>query len=195
MAAGRHFGKRKISITQPLLQKSSPNLVCWWPWSARNVRDVILGYNKIQDGGQTPSWKTENRNNSTAIWDIVTEFGTVVGIHSPQRAVTSFFTLNKIQDGGRPPFWKKENLHNSAGIWDIFTKFGVLVAMDSPQRPVMSFLGYNKIKTKSQMTAGKFQMAVSAMVHPIHFMFGSRVNMIQTTIIKQQIFILKKLPF
>jgi len=37
----------------------------------------------------------------------------------------------------------------------------VLVAMDSPQRPVMSFLGYNKIKTKSQMVAGKFQMAMS----------------------------------
>jgi len=29
------------------------------------------------------------------------------------------------------------------------------------------------------------------MVYPIHFMFGSRVNMIQTTIIKQQIFTLK----
>ena len=63
--------------------------------------------------------------------------------------------------------------------------------MDSAQRPVMSFLGYNKIKTKSLMAAGKFQMAMShhAMVHPIHFMFSSRVNMIQTTIIKQQIFI------
>jgi len=36
---------------------------------------------------------------------------------------------------------------------------------------------------------------VSAMVHPIHFMFGSRVNMIQTTIIKQQIFILKNCRF
>ena len=29
------------------------------------------------------------------------------------------------------------------------------------------------------------------MVHRIHFVFGSRANMIQTTIIKQQIFILK----
>ena len=116
-------------------------------------------YNEIQDGGRPPSWKTENRNNSTAIWDIVTKFGTVVGMDSPQRAVASLFTVNKIQDGGWPPFWKKENLHNSAGIWDIFTKFGVLVAMDSPQCPVMSFLGYNKIK--SQMAAGKFQMAMS----------------------------------
>jgi len=31
MAAGRHFEKKKIAITQPLFQLSSPNLVCWWP--------------------------------------------------------------------------------------------------------------------------------------------------------------------
>jgi len=42
MAAGRHFGKRKIAITQPLFQTSSPNLVRWWPWTARNVVDVML---------------------------------------------------------------------------------------------------------------------------------------------------------
>ena len=120
---------------------------------------LFWGYDKIQDGGRPPSLKTENRNNSTAIWDIVNKFGMVVGMDSPQRAVTLFFALNKIQDGGRPPFWKKENLHNSAGIWDNFTKFGVLVAMDDPQRPVMSFLGYTKIK--SHMAAGKFQMAMS----------------------------------
>ena len=125
---------------------------------------LFLGYNKIQDGGRPPIWKTENRNNSTNIWDIVIKFGMVVGMDSPQRAVTSLFALSKIQDGGRPPFWKKENLHKSAGIWDMLSfahQIAVLLAVDSAQRPVMSFLGYNKIKTKSQMAAGKFQMAMS----------------------------------
>ena len=94
----------------------------------------ITRLDQIQDGGRLPSWKTENCNNSTAIWDIVIKFGKVVGMDSPQRAVTSLFTVNKIQDGGWPPFWKKENRHNSAPIADILTKFGVLVAMVSPQR-------------------------------------------------------------
>jgi len=88
----------------------------------------------------------KNNFNSAAVWAIVTKFGTMVDMDSPQRAVTSFLTCNKIQDGGRPPFWKKENVHNSAAIWDIFTKFGTLVAIDSPQRPPMSFLGYNKFQ-------------------------------------------------
>ena len=69
---------------------------------------------------------------------------------SPQRAVTSLFTVNKIQDGSRPPFWKKENRHISAAVPDIFTKFGMLVAMVSPQRAVMSLLGYTKIQDDGQ---------------------------------------------
>ena len=73
-------------------------------------------------------------------------FGTVVGMDSPQRAVTSFFTVSKIQDGGRPPFWKKENRHNSAAIADILAKFGVLVAVVSPQHAVMLYWGYTKIQ-------------------------------------------------
>ena len=79
--------------------------------------------------------KTENRNNSANIWDIVTKFGTLVEMGSPQRVVMSPLTCNKIRDGGRPPFWKKENVHNSAAIWVIFPKFGLLMAMDSAQRP------------------------------------------------------------
>ena len=114
--------------------------------------------------------------------------------------VTSFLTGNKNQDGGRPPFWTKENLHNSAAIWDIFTKFGVLEAMDSPQHGVMSFLGYNKIQDQIQdggqpPSSKSSNGHISATLHPIHFMFVSRVNMIQTAIIKQQIFILKNCRF
>jgi len=93
----------------------------------------------------TQSKMAENRNSAT-VWDIVTNFGKVVDMDSPQRAVTPFWPVSKIQDGGRPPIWKKENRHNSAAISDIFTKFGVLVVMDSPQRSLMSFLGYNKIQ-------------------------------------------------
>ena len=39
----RKINKRKIAITQPLLQISLPNLVCWWPWSARNVLLCYFG--------------------------------------------------------------------------------------------------------------------------------------------------------
>ena len=34
---GRHFEKRKMSITQPIFEISSPNLVWWWPWTSRIV--------------------------------------------------------------------------------------------------------------------------------------------------------------
>ena len=85
--------------------------------------------------------KKENRNNSAAIWAIVTKFGTVVDMGSPQRAVTPILTCIKIQDGCRPPSWKKENRHISAAFWDIFTKFGVRVRTDSTQRAVTSFWG------------------------------------------------------
>ena len=136
------FWKRKIAITQPPFQISSPDLVCWWPGTASPQSPLMsfLGYSKIQDGGWPPFWKTENGNNSATIWDIVTIFGTVVYMDSPQPAVTSFLTGNEIQDGGRPPFWKMENRHNSAAIWDIFTKFGTQVDMDRPHRAVTSFL-------------------------------------------------------
>ena len=79
------------------------------------------------------------RNNSAADWDIVTKFGKVVDMDSPQHAVTLFLTFVKIQDGGRPPSWKKENHHILAAFWDIFTKFGVQLPTDSPQRAVTSF--------------------------------------------------------
>jgi len=46
----------------------------------------------------------ENRHNSTAISDILTKFGVLVAMVSPQRVVMSFLCYNKIQDGGRPPF-------------------------------------------------------------------------------------------
>jgi len=45
--------------------------------------------NKIQDGGGRHFEKTENRNNSAAVWDIVTKFGNIVDMDSPERAVTS----------------------------------------------------------------------------------------------------------
>ena len=44
--------------------------------------------------------KTENRNNSAAVSAIVTKFGVVVDMDSPQRVVTPFLTCIKIQDGG-----------------------------------------------------------------------------------------------
>jgi len=37
MAAGRQLEKRKIAISQPLFEISSPNLVCWWTLAARTV--------------------------------------------------------------------------------------------------------------------------------------------------------------
>jgi len=49
----------------------------------------------------TKSKMAENRNNSAAIWDIVTKFRTLVDMDSPQRAVTSFLThkISKMADG------------------------------------------------------------------------------------------------
>ena len=57
MATGRHFAKRKIAITQPLFEISSPNLVCWWPGQPATFIMSLLAYNKIQDGGRPPFWK------------------------------------------------------------------------------------------------------------------------------------------
>jgi len=81
----------------------------------------------------------------------------------------------------------------------MFTKFGVLVAMDSPQCPVMSFLGYNKIQDQIQdggrPPSWKISNGhISAMVHPIHFMFGSSVNMTNCDNKTASIYIIK-LPF
>jgi len=45
----------------------------------------------------------ENRHNSADIAGILTKFGVLVAVVSPQRAVMLFWDYNKIQDGGRPP--------------------------------------------------------------------------------------------
>ena len=79
-------------VGQPLFQTSGVQLPVDSPQRAVTS---ILGYNKIQDGGRPPFWKTENRNNSAATWGTVTKFGTVVDMDSPQRAVTPFLTLSK----------------------------------------------------------------------------------------------------
>ena len=125
MTAGRHFEKdnrHNSAVIWDIFTKFGMLMAMGIP---QRPRMSFLGYNKIQDGGQPYSWKTENRTNSGAVWDIVTKFGTMVDIDSLQPAV-----------------------HNSAAIWVIFTKFGMLVAMDSPQRPLigLSLLGYNKIQ-------------------------------------------------
>jgi len=62
---------------------------------------------QIQDGGGPPFWKKENRNNSAAIWDIITKFGTVVDMDSPQRAVTSFWPVTKSKMAAGPHLKKK----------------------------------------------------------------------------------------
>ena len=92
------------------------------------------------------------RNNSAADWDIVSKFGKMEDMDSPERAVTPFLTFIKIQDGGRPPSWKKENRHISVAFWVIFTKFGVLVPTDSPQQKPWLHFGAT---TKSNMAAGR----------------------------------------
>jgi len=51
--------------------------------------------NQIQDGGGRQFWKTENCNNSAAVWDFVTKFGQMTDMDSPQRAMTSLLTLTK----------------------------------------------------------------------------------------------------
>ena len=70
MSAGRHLEKRKITISQPLFQVSSPNLVCCWTLAARTVH--LYDYNKIRDGGRRHFEKAENRKISTAISDVFT---------------------------------------------------------------------------------------------------------------------------
>jgi len=100
-----------MSITQPLFQISSPNLVCLWHWTTRNVPDVTFGLQ------QNPRWrpaailkrtaailKKENVHNSDAFSDTFTKFGTLVAMGNPQRPRMSLLGYNKIQDGGRPPF-------------------------------------------------------------------------------------------
>ena len=50
-----------------------------------------------------PFWKKENRHNSAAIVAILTKFGVLMAVVSPQRAVMLLWGYNEIQDGGRPP--------------------------------------------------------------------------------------------
>jgi len=112
----------------------------WYAGSHRQPAtspDVIIGLQQSPRLRPAAILKKENCNNSATIWAIVTKFGMVVDMDSPQRAVTSFLTCNKIQDGDRPPFWKMENRRNAAVIWVIVAKFGVLVTMDHGQ-PTMS---------------------------------------------------------
>ena len=105
---------------------------------------------QIQDGGRPPFWKTENGNNSAAVWAIAIKFGVMVDMDSLQRALTSFLTCIKFKISACRHFEKKENSHNWAAISDIYAKFGVLVALHNLQRPVMSFFGYNKIQDQIQ---------------------------------------------
>ena len=94
--------------------------------------------------------KKENRNNSAAIWVIVTKFGVMVDMDSPQRAVTPFFDLYQNPIWRPAAILKKENRHNSAAVSDIFTKFGALVVIGSPQRAWRHFWA----KAKSKMASG-----------------------------------------
>ena len=135
-------------------------------------RISFLGYNKIQDGGRARFWKTENPNNSSAVWAIVIKFGMMVDMDSPQRAVTSFSTLSNPRWRPATILKKKENRHNSAAISDIFAKFGVLVAIHNLQRPVMSFFGYNKIQDQIQdggrpPFSPKIESGITPMLHKI----------------------------
>jgi len=42
--------------------------------SAQRPRMWLFGYNKVQDGGILPYWKTDHHNNSPAVSDIVEKF-------------------------------------------------------------------------------------------------------------------------
>jgi len=69
------------------------------------VGGLKIKSNQIKDGGGRYLGKRKITNLAT-VWAIVTKFGMMVDMDSPQRAVTSLLTSDKIQDGGRPPYWK-----------------------------------------------------------------------------------------
>jgi len=136
----------------------------------------FLCYNKSKmAAGHHFEKKTENRNNSAAIWGIVTKFGMLVDMDSPQRAVTSFLTGNNIQDGGRPPFWKKKIFINQP-LFQIIHQiwYAAWTARNVPD----AFLGYNKIQDDSWPPFWKTENRNnSAAIWDVFTNFGTQVDM------------------
>jgi len=161
MADGRHFEKRKMSITQPLFEISSPNLVRWWPCTSRSVPVChFWAITKFKMAADRHFGKRKIAITRPP-FELLLPFFTMIDMDSAQRAVTYFWPVTKSKMANGRHFEKKENVHNSAAFWDIFTKFVTLVAMDSPQCPRMSFLGYNEIqdeKRKIAITRPPFEM-------------------------------------
>ena len=80
---GRHLEKRKIAIWD-IFTKFGTQVAMDSP---QRPLTSLLGYNKIQDGGRPPIGKTENRKNSTAIWDVFTN-SEIYSLTKPQILLT-----------------------------------------------------------------------------------------------------------
>jgi len=133
-----------------------------------------------------------NRNNSAAIWAIVTKFGLMVDMDSPRRAVTPFLTYIKIKmaagchlEKGKSPYlsrflrhlyqiWCAGTYGQSAACRD--AKFYVMVDMDSSQRAVTPFLTCIKIQDGGRPPSlKKKNRHISAAFWDIFNKFGMRV--------------------
>jgi len=114
MVAGRHLEKWKIAISHTYFDISSTNL--WHIFtkfsvlvptdSPQHAVTSFWGYNKIQDGGRPPFRKTENRNNSAAIWAIVTKFRRDGRHGQCATCRNAIFELNQNPRWRPAPFWK-----------------------------------------------------------------------------------------
>ena len=84
MADGRHFENSFISISQPIIIRFRPNLVgrctSQFPSWIFFKKSIIL---QIQDGRQTPYWKSFVGYISAPYWPINAKFGTEMKDHMP----------------------------------------------------------------------------------------------------------------
>ena len=95
MAAGRHLEKVKSPYVSRCLRYLH-QIWCAGSYGQSAVcSDVILGLKQNPRWRRPPFWIMENRNNSAAVWTIVTKFGVMVDMDSLQRAVTTIFDLYK----------------------------------------------------------------------------------------------------
>ena len=135
------------------------------------------------------------RNNSAAGWDIITKFGTVVDMAVRNVRQHYFWPVPKSKMAAGRHLEKRKIAITRPPFEILSPNLARLQAWTVRNVPWCHF---GLQQNQDQIPDGGRKISnghVSAMVHPIHFMFGSRVNMIQTTIIKQQIFILKNCRF
>jgi len=103
----RHFENSIISISHLWIIRFRSHLVCrctfeFPGWTVNKKIDIF----QIQDGGQTPYWKSFFGYISAYYWPINAKFGSEMKNHMLIQVTWPKLQFSKTQDGGQLPFWK-----------------------------------------------------------------------------------------